>query len=148
MPFLAQAPQIATPKPKKPKAAEEPAAQKPDFKLTGDMLKGDAPLRRQYERHIEERGREEQPGAAKPRGGDLKRRRDREREIEETGLKGKPQPKQRRRRNALQDEAMQQAPGKGIRRRKKSRKESPCPLSAPRPRSWRPLFSFLPRLHA
>src|SRR5690606_1619988 len=66
MPFIAQAPQISPPKPKKPKAEEEPAAQKPDFKLTGDMLKGDAPLRRQYERHIEERGREE--SGTKPRG--------------------------------------------------------------------------------
>ena len=123
MSFIAQAPQISTPKPKKPKTTEEPAAQKPDFKLTGDMLKGDAPLRRQYERHIEERGRED-TGAAKPRGTDLKRRRDKERDLEEAAARGKPQPKQRRRRNSLQEDAMQQAPGKGIRRRKKSRKGS------------------------
>ncbi len=120
MPFIASAPEMSTPKPKKPKPVEEPAAQKPDFKLTGDMLKGDAPLRRQYERHIEERGREEkEPG----KGGrtDLKRRRDRERELEESRDRGKPQQKRRRRGN-VQEDAMQQAPGKGIRRRKKSRK--------------------------
>jgi translation initiation factor IF-2 len=121
MPFLAQAPQIATPKPKKPKTADEPAAQKPDFKLTGDMLKGDAPLRRQYERHIEERGQEDKAGV-KPRGTDLKRRRDKERDQEEAGARGKPQLKQRRRRNSNQDDSMQQSPGKGIRRRKKNRK--------------------------
>ncbi len=121
MPFLAQAPQISTPKPKKPKTTEEPAAQKPDFKLTGDMLKGDAPLRRQYERHIEERGQE--PATNKPRGTDLKRRRDREREIEEAKDRTKPQAR-RRRRGGLQDDGMQQSPGRGIRRRKKNRKGS------------------------
>ena len=63
MPFIAQAPGVATPKPKKTKPTEEPAAQKPDFKLTGDMLKCDAPLRRQYERHIEDRAREEKATA-------------------------------------------------------------------------------------
>lgn len=120
MPFIAQAPDMAKPKPKKPKASEEPTAQKPDFKLTGDMLKGDAPLRRQYERHIEEKDREDK-GAGKGRGADLKRRRDRERELEEARDRGKPQTKRRRRGN-LQDDAMQQSPGKGIRRRKKSRK--------------------------
>ncbi len=121
MPFIAPAPEISTPKPKKPKTTQEPAAQKPDFKLTGDMLKGDAPLRRQLERHIEERGREEKDKGKGGRGSDLKRRRDRERELEESRDRGKPQQKRRRRSN-LQDDAMQQAPGKGIRRRKKSRK--------------------------
>ena len=120
MPFIAQAPDLATPKPKRPKTAQEPTAQKPDFKLTGDMLKGDAPLRRQYERHIEEKDREDK-GVGKGRGTDLKRRRDKERELEESRDRGKPQVKRRRRGN-LQDESMQQAPGKGIRRRKKSRK--------------------------
>lgn len=119
VPFIAQAPDIETPKPKKPKPKEEPAAQKPDFKLTGDMLKGDAPLRRQYERHIEEKDREDKGG--KGRGSDLKRRRARERELEESRDRGRSQSKRRRRGN-LQDEMMQQAPGKGIRRRKKSRK--------------------------
>ena len=121
MPFIAPAPELSTPKPKKPKVAQEPAAQKPDFKLTGDMLKGDAPLRRQLERHIEERDREEKDKGKAGRGTDLKRRRDRERELEESRDRGKPQQKRRRRSN-LQDDAMQQSPGKGIRRRKKSRK--------------------------
>ena len=122
VPFIAPAPELSKPKPKKPKATPEPAAQKPDFKLTGDMLKGDAPLRRQYERHIEEKDREDKDkDKGKVRGADLKRRRDRERELEEARDRGKPQQK-RRRRGSLQDEAMQQSPGKGIRRRKKSRK--------------------------
>ena len=121
VPFIAPAPEISTPKPKKPKAVPEPAAQKPDFKLTGDMLKGDAPLRRQYERHIEEKDREEKDTGKAGRGTDLKRRRDRERALEEARDRGKPQHK-RRRRGSLQEDAMQQAPGKGIRRRKKSRK--------------------------
>lgn len=116
-PFIAQAPEMAKPKPKKPKPTQEPAAQKPDFKLTGDMLKGDAPLRRQYERHIEERDREEQTGG-KGRGSDLKRRHKREQELEEAREKGRPQQKRRRGRN-VQEDSMQQRPGKGISRRRK-----------------------------
>ncbi len=121
MPFLAAAPGVSTPKPKKPKTEKEPAAQKPDFKLTGDMLKGDAPLRRQYERHIEERNQEDKDkDKGKGRGTDLKRRRDRERELEESRDKGKTQQKRRRRGGSNED--MQQSPGRGIRRRKKNRK--------------------------
>jgi translation initiation factor IF-2 len=126
MPFLTQAPGVAIPKPKKTKTAEEPAAQKPDFKLTGDMLKNDAPLRQQYKRHIEDRAKEEETGKPRIGGGGthLKKRPDKDREMEEAQTKGKPQAKQRRRKNNLQDEVMQQSPGKGIRKKRKGRKGS------------------------
>ncbi|MCA9071605.1 MAG: translation initiation factor IF-2 N-terminal domain-containing protein, partial [Planctomycetaceae bacterium] len=118
MPFIAQAPEMAKPKPKKAKPTQEPAAQKPDFKLTGDMLKGDAPLRQQLKRHIEEKSHEESTGKG-GRGSDLKRRRDRERQAEEARDKGRPQQKRRGRGRNLQDDAMQQRPGKGIKRGKR-----------------------------
>lgn len=124
MPFLTQAPGVAIPKPKKPKTAEEPAAQKPDFKLTGDMLKNDAPLRQQYKRHIEDRAKEEETGKPRVGGTDQKKRPYKEREMEEAQTKGKPKPKQRGRRSNLQDEVMQQSPGKGIRKKRKGRKGS------------------------
>lgn len=116
VPFIAQAPEMAKPKTKKPKATKEPAAQKPDFKLTGDMLKGDGPLRSQLKRHIEEKTHEDNAG--KGRGSDLKRRRDRERQAEEARDKGRPQQKRRRGRN-MQDDSMRQRPGQGIKRRKR-----------------------------
>lgn len=115
VPFVAAPPpEVNTPQPKRSEKTEGPA-QKPVMKLPGNLKAGDAPLRDQLQRHMEERERGERTDRPQKGRVDLKRQRGREQQEEETG-RNKARRKGRSRNEREEDVARRQFSN---RRRKK-----------------------------
>ncbi|WP_166828928.1 translation initiation factor IF-2 [Thalassoroseus pseudoceratinae] len=115
VPFVAAPPpEVSTPQPKRSEKTEGPA-QKPVMKLPGNLKAGDAPLRDQLQRHMEERERGERTDRPQKGRVDLKRQRGREQQEEETG-RNKSRRKGRNRNEREEDVARRQFSN---RRRKK-----------------------------
>lgn len=118
-PFMAAPPpEVNKPQPKRKEKSDAPA-QKPLKKLSGDMLRGDGPLREQMMRHIEDRDKPEPSGGGK-RPVDLKRNRDRE--MQEPTRNRLPQKGRRRGRNDGMDDDRRRG---GMRNRRSKKRRGP-----------------------
>ncbi len=105
VPFVAAPPpEVSTPQPKRTEKTEGPA-QKPVMKLPGNLRSGDAPLRDQLQRHMEERERGERNERAGKGRVDLKRQRGREQQQEEDTARNKSRRKGRNRNEREEDVA-------------------------------------------
>ena len=105
VPFVAAPPpEVSTPQPKRSEKTEGPA-QKPVMKLPGNLRSGDAPLRDQLQRHMEERERGDRNERPSKGRVDLKRQRGREQQQEEDTSRNKSRRKGRNRNEREEDVA-------------------------------------------